>query len=733
MLITARVRLLGLGLVATLIWYFGLWQWVIPVVRAAESCTASVSPSSVMTQTDTNFSFAVTNTGTGTVNYVKITAPSSNFTLENYGVPGWSVNASAQFAELTGGAVAAGATFNFSFHATSGLSEAAAADWQVSTNTGAGVVNCTGSLSTAIVGVADRTPPVMSNIAVTSITNTTAVVDWTTDEAASSLVQYGLTDEYGLEQSDGTLVTTHTVSLTGLTGNTTYYFAVWSTDGTGNSEVVYDNTLTTASVTSTGTSTTSSSTTTSTTTAAPTPVVVVLKDTVAPSALIETDLSEQYETAPQFAGRATDAGAVNAGVSSVEYSSDDGANWLPVDYLESPNARSTSFTFLPLLYEDGNYLIKVRARDNTGNVGISKTYTLVIDRLPPVLGGAIVSVGPVVLAPGTGGQIVTQAGVKQKFTLSLAGGVTEVKLKYAGETVELSENATTGLWSGEIVFLAMGTYQVKVEAKDGAENRLSQNLLSAAVLPRATINLKGKRVAGAVVTVYAYEPLTGTWEVWEGKNFGQKNPALSDENGEFGYVLPTGRYYLKVGGKTGIKGVSQIFELTGPTPMAVAIDLAGFRLWPEEFRMELAAWARGESEVGAVRVGELAPELLLPGTAGQVGTDQLLGKPGLISFVGMWLPSGIEQIGAVTGLSEIRRKQILVIGVQDSPERLEVLVERGGYGVNVGVDRDGVAASAYGAWYLPTHYLLNRRGEITEVVRGVLSPAEIEELLTRTD
>jgi hypothetical protein len=72
-------------------------------------------------------------------------------------------------------------------------------------------------------------PPAISNVLVGSITNTTATVTWTTDEASSSLVNYGTTNAYGSASPlDPTLVTSHSVMLTGLTQGTTYDFDVVS-------------------------------------------------------------------------------------------------------------------------------------------------------------------------------------------------------------------------------------------------------------------------------------------------------------------------------------------------------------------------------------------------------------------------------------------------------------------------------------------------------------------------
>jgi hypothetical protein len=80
----------------------------------------------------------------------------------------------------------------------------------------------------------DDAAPVIEDVAVTSITGTTAVVTWTTNEAADSRVFFRKNggELYQLaERSD--LVTEHSVSLTGLEPDTTYEFHVSSTDAAG--------------------------------------------------------------------------------------------------------------------------------------------------------------------------------------------------------------------------------------------------------------------------------------------------------------------------------------------------------------------------------------------------------------------------------------------------------------------------------------------------------------------
>lgn len=67
-----------------------------------------------------------------------------------------------------------------------------------------------------------------------SITGTSAVIRWTTDELATSEVQFGLTGAYGSWASAPGLTLDHSVPLTGLTPSTEYHFRVLSTDSCTN-------------------------------------------------------------------------------------------------------------------------------------------------------------------------------------------------------------------------------------------------------------------------------------------------------------------------------------------------------------------------------------------------------------------------------------------------------------------------------------------------------------------
>ena len=84
-------------------------------------------------------------------------------------------------------------------------------------------------------GGGDKMLPVVSAVNVSGITASTATITWTTDEPATSQVEYGITVSYGsVTVLDTNLVTTHSVNLSGLSAYTTYHYQVKSQDAAGN-------------------------------------------------------------------------------------------------------------------------------------------------------------------------------------------------------------------------------------------------------------------------------------------------------------------------------------------------------------------------------------------------------------------------------------------------------------------------------------------------------------------
>jgi hypothetical protein len=95
----------------------------------------------------------------------------------------------------------------------------------------------------------DTTPPLITNVASSGVTGSTATITWDTDEFSSSVVHYDTVSggPYDFVTSNEDLVLDHHVVLTELSPATDYYYVVSSTDASDNSATSGEHSFTTAS------------------------------------------------------------------------------------------------------------------------------------------------------------------------------------------------------------------------------------------------------------------------------------------------------------------------------------------------------------------------------------------------------------------------------------------------------------------------------------------------------
>ncbi|HEX4825425.1 MAG TPA: choice-of-anchor J domain-containing protein [Candidatus Polarisedimenticolaceae bacterium] len=87
---------------------------------------------------------------------------------------------------------------------------------------------------TATAGV-DCAAPAITNVQSTNVTGNGARITWSTNESSNSTVHYGPTAPPGATAASASLVSAHTVDLTGLAECTSYVYSVQSADSVGNS------------------------------------------------------------------------------------------------------------------------------------------------------------------------------------------------------------------------------------------------------------------------------------------------------------------------------------------------------------------------------------------------------------------------------------------------------------------------------------------------------------------
>jgi len=199
----------------------------------------------------------------------------------------------------------------------------------------------------------DGTAPAINAVAATNITATAATIIWTTNEAADSQLEYGPTTAYGSTSTvDPSMVTSHNVTMSGLTENTTYHYRVKSKDGSGNLATGSDQTFNTADGT-----------------------VPVVSDVLA------SNITANGATITWATNEASDS-QVEYGPTSAYGSS------TPLD----PALVSSHSVALSNLADNTTYHFRVKSADSSGNTaaGVDRTFST-LDGTAPVISNVVVT------------------------------------------------------------------------------------------------------------------------------------------------------------------------------------------------------------------------------------------------------------------------------------------------------------------------------------------------------
>jgi len=299
------------------------------------------------------------------------------------------------------------------------------------------------------------------------------------------------------------------------------------------------------------TSTTTTSTSTTTTTATPTPTPFI-----APTVAINP-----INPAPQTGARVTVTGSYSSGtlpVSRVEVSLDNGLTWF------LPQTSDNGFTVTLENLDDGNYPVLARAIDTSDKIGQSNTQTLLIDNLPPIVGGSVFALGPQILLPNSKGFVNISTNTPIKTAISTRGGVIKAEVKSDGQTFLLSTVPGTNIWTGELAFAKAGVKNLVVSAVDGVGKTTERPIGSLLVEPSGNVINKDQKqaVKDASVSVFFFDQNSQSWTLWDGLSYGQTNPKKVDANGNYSFMVPAGRYFVQTDAPGYKQAQSSIFDFT---------------------------------------------------------------------------------------------------------------------------------------------------------------------------
>ena len=645
-----------------------------PAVAALDRCLVSSSPHVVNSGSVATIGYHLEANGGSDIRWLQIIRPDAGYLFTDSAAPGWTVNFAGSTAVLSGGTVSSGATYDFTLDIQTANPGTPPGSWTVLASdepSGTAPLACTGDTTIQLSGPPppDNQPPTLTNLVLSKLTPTSVVISYLTNEPAISQIEYGTSSSYGSTTDyETSYAFQHQRTLTGLTPNTGYHFQVDFEDETSNGDITPDNTFLTPKI-PVGVSPVPDNNSANAATLLPgssptTPLKPAdQREKVPPTIGWESQLSAPLPKAPILSGTAED----NVGIAQVQYSTDGGLNWVGATEIKGIGTKKATFSFTPIITEDGNYIVKAQAMDTSGNLAVSLPLTLVIDTGPPIIGGVFFSVGPQSLVAENG---VTRAiaSLDQTITLNAIGGPTSVTLvatqqggKRASHNFTMAQSPTNGLWAGLASFAEAGQYTLVANAVDGAANTSSRNLGDIKVTPSGWVHgPDGQALSGATVTVYSLDSETGHWAIWDGAPFGQVNPQVTTKSGQYESFLPSGQYFTQITGP-GYRTVrSPIFSLPTPTPVGSGVTLKknwGFRagrvgLWLPGYKTE-ASLVPAENQPEVAATTRPLPRFSLPSTNGQTVTDvSLLGRPTVMTVMTTWAPSSAEQLAQLDRLAD---------------------------------------------------------------------------------
>lgn len=397
--------------------------------------------------------------------------------------------------------------------------------------------------------------------------------------------------------------------------------------------------------------------------------------------------------------------------------------------------------------EDDNYSVVVRATDAAGNSVISDPQTLIVDTIPPVIGGATYTLGSQVLTPDETGTTHLVVGTKSTLFIGTKGGVTEVIVRAGDAAFPLLREKGSHLWYGDIVFDKSGTFEMEIMAKDGADNQTKRVLHTIVVQQQGKVlTADGKSlVSDAKVTAYYYQSASRQWRLWDGVSFGEVNPRFA-QGGGYSFMLPRGKYYLEVAAPGYRKAVSDIIDIENPTiinaeiklnktpSVAVALPVFGRvvlafpTIIPDVFSVAPPVMTVNKESGSHVLIGKAAPSFTLPDRDGNMTKlSSYAGAKTLLIFFAPWSTGSLEQIRIISDLSSAvsKKQRIVMIALQESEYTINTLMNRGKYAVEMLADNSGITAADYHVSLLPMQVWIGTDGVVRDIHVGVMGSGDI--------
>jgi len=404
--------------------------------------------------------------------------------------------------------------------------------------------------------------PIISNIQVVNITDSGAVILWDTNIPANSVVEYGTTLAYGEVASLTAFVTNHAVQLVGLTTNTLYHFRVLSTEPSGLSAMSGDGTFTT-----TGDVTAPSNVFGFQAAPGDQQVVLTWTNPTDPDFSFVRIFAKTggYPTGPDD-GRLVYQGGLQ-GVTDTGLTN--GVHYYYANYAYDGSGNHSSGAFadaIPFgeeepLPEEEEPEPPLPPGPPTTTEPIPPT-TTTTEPLPPIELPEVMVIGLRGLFFGADGTVELEQDSRGTFG-AVVGTPVQVRVPIVGLeaspvsgviSVGDAEYALVPLLSGDAwgaTFVPSNRVEtlpvtVTMRFADGREQTLRYDVIVQGYGRVLEIDEEREQIGSDQASVSLYALRNGQAVLWNGASFGQRNPVLTDAQGRYVFLVPNGRYRIRV-------------------------------------------------------------------------------------------------------------------------------------------------------------------------------------------
>jgi peroxiredoxin len=384
--------------------------------------------------------------------------------------------------------------------------------------------------------------------------------------------------------------------------------------------------------------------------------------------------------------------------------------------------------------DDGNYRVRARAIDVGGNIGQSSTQTLLVDNLPPIVGGSAFSFGPQILSSDSNGLVRVSADAQITTALSMRGGVIKAEVTSDNKTFPLTPLPGTNIWTGNVSFNNPGVKDLVVSAEDGVGKKTERSVGKVIVEPvgKVTNENETQPIQGATASAFFFDRNSQTWVLWDAVSYGQTNPKKVSSDGSYSFIVPPGRYYVQIDAPGRRRAQSNIFDFTETSILNAnfkttpSINIFSNLLPPD---ISTAQNKLIENTSSQNILGNSIPSFNLPSsnTSEIVSSNSFIGKKTVFSFISTWAPESVAQAEILQKLKpQISSGQReLAIALQETPSSAETFLKRGGYDFPLVADVDGFTGENYRVGALPFHVFIDTKGKIRETYSGILHESEL--------